>query len=255
MENHFIQKKFIENFCGNNGILIYDIKNDKILHKHKKANNIVVEHNLYHFENIDYPDEQIEKDLKRIEDKGLDTIKSIAENEYLPLGDDLYNLLSYLYYQSLRTPSQMEMKREEINKLNKICKSNDFTDLPLYQIYDDKSSKTLINSISNDYNIYLIKYEKPIFIITDCFCDSMQSRTEQTIPITSNLALHLIPKKHKSIFNLDLKENIANSISFEKCLNLTICSVFAYKQFAFASYTDTNCKLVPTVFKLLKKSC
>ena len=253
MKNHYIQKQFIENFCGNNGILVYDIINDKFLPKHKKANNIALENDLYHFENIDYPDDQIEKDLKAIEDIGLDIIRTIAETEQLPLNEDLPNLITYLYYQSLRTPSQMEMQQEEIRKLNKICNTTAFNDLPIYRIYNEKSSNKFISFLLNEYDIYLLKQEEQIFFITDCFCSALLNKLEQIIPITSNLALYLIPKTCKPIFNLDLQKNVANLISFKEYVALMAFSAFTYRQFAFASYTDTNRKLVPAIFKLLHK--
>lgn len=253
MRNHYIQKEFIKNFCGNNGILIYNIIEDKVLPKLNKATNIAVENDLYHFDNIDYPDDQIEQDLKVIEDIGLDTIRTIAETERLPSDEDLPKIITYLYYQSLRTPTQMGIQQEEIRKLNKICNTTAFNDLPIYRIYNEKSSTEFINALLDEYDIYLLKQEEPIFIFTDCFCDALQSRTEQIIPITSNLALYLIHKNQKPIFKLTLQKNIANLISFEEYLALMFHSALNYQRFAFASYTDLNLKLVPTIFKLLHK--
>lgn len=253
MRNHYIQKEFIKNFCGSNGILIYDITNDKFLPKHNKVNNIAVENDLYHFENIDYPDDQIEKDLKVIEDSGLDAIRTIAKTERLPSNEDLPKLIAYLYYQSLRTPTQMGMQQEEIRKLNKICNTTAFNDLPIYRIYNEKSSNKFISFLLNEYDIYLLKQEEPIFFITDCFCSALLNMVEQIIPITSNLALYLIPKNYKPIFNLSLQKNVANLISFKEYVALMAFSAFDYRQFAFASYTDLNLKLVPTIFKLLHK--
>ncbi|MCX4361834.1 MAG: DUF4238 domain-containing protein [Clostridia bacterium] len=89
MRNHFIQRKFIETFCGANGILAYDILEDKILPKFDTANNIALEKDLYHFKHISYPDEQIEKDLKNIEDKGIAIIRYIIDTEKFPSQDDL----------------------------------------------------------------------------------------------------------------------------------------------------------------------
>lgn len=253
MRNHYIQKKFIENFCGKNGILIYDIINDKFLPKHNKANNIALENELYHFESIDYPDELIEKDLKNIEDAGIDIIREIEKTELLPSNEDLSKLITYLYYQSLRTPSQMGMFQEEIRKLNKICKTTAFNDMPLYRIYNEKASINSINQLLNENEIYLLKQDEPIFFITDSFCRALQNRLEQIIPITSNLALYLIPKNCKPIFNLSLQKNVANLITFKEYVALMSFSAFDYQQFAFASYTDINRKLVPTIFKLLHK--
>lgn len=252
MKNHYIQRKFIENFCGTNGILVYNILEDKFLPKLNKANNIAFQNNLYHFENIDYPDEQIEKDLKVIEDIGLDIISTIAKTEQLPSAEDLSKQIAYLYYQSLRTPFQMEIQQEEIRKLNKICKTTMFDDLPIYRVYNEKSSIGSINLLLNENRVYLLKQEEPIFFITDCFCSALQSKLAQIIPITSNLALYLIPKNSNQIVKLSLKEKISNPISFEEYLALMSLSAFNYRQFAYASYTDLNRKLVPTFFKLLQ---
>lgn len=254
MKNHYIQKKFIETFCGTNGILVYNILEDKFLPKLEKANSIALENNLYHFKNIDYPDEQIEKDLKTIEDIGLDIIRTIAKTEQLPSVEDLSKLLAYLYYQSLRTPSQMEALQEEIRKFNKVCNTTVFDDLPIYRIYNEKTSIKAINSLLSEYNLYLLKQAEPIFFITDCFCSALQSKLAQIIPITSYLALYLIPKNSNQIVKLSLKENISNPVSFEEYLALMSLSAFNYRQFAFASYTDLNRKLVPTFFKLLQYS-
>lgn len=253
MRNHYIQKRFIENFCGDNGILIYDIINDKFLPKHKKANNIALENDLYHFEYFDYPDEQIEKDFKVIEDKSIDIINKISETEVLPTYEDKSQLIAYFYYQSLRTPSQMTEFNEEIRKLDKICKTTVFNDLPIFRIYNEESNIKFINQLLSNYEIYLLKQKEPIFFFTDCFCRSLQSGLEQVIPITSYLAIYLVPKNRKRIFNLTLKKNIANLISFEEYLVLITYSVFDYQQFAYASYADINLKLLPAVFKLLHK--
>lgn len=253
MRNHYIQKKFIENFCGSNGILIYDIANDKFLPKHNKANNIALENDLYHFENIDYPDEQIEKDFKVIEDNGMDIIRKIAETEMLPTGEDLHKLLAYLYYQALRTPSEMEMQQEEIGKLNKINNTTDFNDLPLAKMYNTNLTIKAINSILNGYDIYLLKQNEPLFFFTDCFCGALQNKLNKLIPITRCLALYFISKNCEQLCHKTLKRNVANLISFNEYFALISFSAFDYHRLAFASYTDTNRKLVPIFFKLSHK--
>lgn len=253
MKNHYIQKKFIEYFCGNNGILIYDILNNKILHKHTSANNIAVSNDLYHFDFIYYPDEQIEKDLKFVEDNGLDIVIKIAKSETLPNDVDLAKLISYFFYQSKRIPFNNEAKQEEIRKLNKICKTSVFNDLPIFELYCEKTNIKSIKSILKNYTIYLLKHNEPIFFITDCFCGVLQNNLEQVIPITRYLALYLVPKYSKQIVPLSLKNGVANLISDNEYLTLLPFFALSYKQFAFASYTEKNCNLLPNIFKLIKK--
>ncbi|MCH5142445.1 MAG: DUF4238 domain-containing protein [Clostridiales bacterium] len=253
MKNHYIQKEFIKNFCGDNGILIYDIIKDKFLPRQNTINNIAVENDLYHFENIDYPDDQIEKDLKAIEDIGLDIIRTIAETEILPIGEDLHKLIAYLYYQALRTPYQKEFQQEEISKLNKINNTNDFNDLALRKMYNKNLTVIAINAIINEYNIYLLKQNEPNFFVTDCFCDALQNKSKKVIPITNRIALYFIPKNCTQGFHLTLKRNVANLISFKDYFELMALSAQNYKRFAFTSYTELNRKFLLLIYKSLQK--
>ena len=250
MRNHFIQKEFIENFCGAYGIMIYDIINDRFLPKHNKANNIALEKDLYRFKTIDYPKAEIETDLKVVEDKGIEIIKNIAKNEILPDGVDFENLISYLHYQSKRLPLN-RAEQEEIRKLNKVVQGNIFNDKSTYGLYDSNSNIRAINSLLQNYHFYLIKQNDPIFFFTDTFCVTLRSGGEQVIPLTNHLALYMVPKRGKRVFNFNFKERIANTISFEEYYCLMLSFAVEYRQFAFSSYTETNQKLLPLIYKSL----
>ena len=250
MKNHFIQKGFIENFCGAYGIMIYDIINDRFLPKHNKANNIALEKELYRFESISYPDAEIETDLKVVEDKGIEVIKNIAKNEKLPDGVDFENLIAYLHYQSKRLPLD-KAEQEEIRKLNKIVQGNIFNDKLTYGLYDSNSNIRAINSLLQNYHFYLIKQDDPIFFFTDTFCASLRSGCEQAIPITNHLALYMVSKSGERLFKFNFKENVANSISFEDYFCIMSTFAVEYKQFAFSSYTETNRKLLRLIYKSL----
>lgn len=251
MRNHYIQKAFIDNFCGGNGILIYNILADKFLPKLNTANNIAMEKNLYHFKHIDYPDEQIEKDLKKIEDCGIAVIKEIINTEKLPSQKNLYALISYLYYQSKRTPFQRNELREETRKLNKICNTSDFDDWFVYDIYN-KNAREIISTLAQEYNLFLLKYKRSNFFITDCFCAALSSITEQVIPLTSSLALYAVPINCKPHIHLELKKDIVNIISDNDFIAIMPLFAVPYKQFAFTSYTNDNVRLLPKLYKLLK---
>ena len=207
---------------------------------------------MYHFKHISYPDEQIEKDLKNIEDKGIAIIRDIIDTEKFPSQDDLYNLISYLYYQSMRTPFKRSALQEEARKLNKICNTSDFDDWFVYEIYN-KNAREKIESLANEYEIYLLKQKKPHFFITDCFCSALQSRTEQVIPLTSSLALYLIPVNYKSIIPLILEKDAVNTISDNDFISIMPLFALPYNRFAFTSYTNDNYRLLPKLYKLLNK--
>jgi len=195
MKNHFIQKKFLETFVADYGLYIYDIKKHTKLPMMKNAATIAYQDDLYHFHSLNIDDKEIELNIKKIEDAGIKIIQEIVNSENLPNHKSLQMLLVYFLLQSMRSPSEIELQSEIGSKIT-YGTNLDGRDLSIARLFDYHFYKNEIVNLLSCYRFYLIKFDKPLFFITDNFCNFISVPTkEKVIPLNGHLALYLVHKE------------------------------------------------------------
>ena len=252
MRNHYIQKKFLELFVGDSGIYVYDLKNRRPLSMMKNASNIAFQKNLYQFYSNPVTDLEIERWIKQIEDPGIELISKIIETETLPNMEGLQKLYVYFLLQSMRTPCECQTQLELAEKINAYDGRYDYRDGVVSRFFDDKFYAAELFELCNYYDVYLLKMDKPLFFVTDCFCASLTVPTkDKIIPLCGHLALYLVQKGNKNK-KIDLTQKDKVQLITESDYLKLVCDFSCtVDRWVFACYNDIVKKFIPKWYDIM----